>query len=342
MTAEIGVGVLGCGRIGRIHLANITSSVPELAVRTVHDVVPEAAMSAAEEYGIPRVAGDVFEVLTAPDVDAVLICTSTDTHATLIADAAAAGRAVFCEKPIAMDLETIDAALAAVERAGVALQVGFNRRFDLPFRTIRDQVAAGAVGQVETVRITSRDPEPPPLDYVRRSGGIFMDMMIHDFDMIRYLTGSEIVEVNATGAVLVDAGFAEAGDVDTAIVTLTLANGALGVIENSRRAVYGYDQRVEVFGSEGMLSNPNAVVHPVRRTGARGSWGAPGYPGFVARYADSYVVEMKEFAAALLNGTPTPVTGADGRAPCVAGLAAGLSLGEHRPVDLTEIDPRSD
>ncbi len=338
MSGEIGIGVLGCGRIGRIHLANITASVPELAVRTVYDVAPDSALSAAEDYGIPRVAGDMFEVLTAPDVDAVLICTSTDTHASLIADAAAAGRAIFCEKPIAMDLETIDTALEAVERAGVPLQVGFNRRFDLPFRTIRDQVAAGAVGRVETVRVTSRDPEPPPLDYVRRSGGIFMDMMIHDFDMVRYLTGAEIVEVNAIGAVLVDPGFAAAGDVDTAVVTLTLDNGALGIIENSRRAVYGYDQRVEVFGSAGMLSNPNALVHPVHRTGAGGRCSAPGYSGFVERYADSYVREMKQFAAALVNGTVPPVTGADGRAPCVAGLAAGLSLAERRPVALSEID----
>jgi len=335
-TPPVRIGVIGVGRIGRMHAELLARRVPGAVLASVIDAYPETARAVAAGLGAP-VAGSVAEMLSDPDVDAVAICTSTDTHAQLIVEAAAAGKAIFCEKPVSLDLETVDRALAAVAEAGVPFQIGFNRRFDPAHESVRVAVADGRVGEPHLVRITSRDPAPPPIEYVRVSGGIFLDMTIHDFDMARYVTGSDVVEVYARGAVRVDPAFGEAGDVDTAIVMLTHANGCLTAIDNSRRAVYGYDQRVEVFGSAGMAASENPLAHSgVLRT-ADGGREAPLPYFYLERYTQSYMREWDAFVAALAVGATPPVTTEDARAPLVIGLAAWRSLREDRPVRVEEI-----
>ena len=330
------VGVIGVGRIGRMHAELLERRVERTTVTAVADAHEPTAAAVAAELGL-RAAG-VDELLAAPDIDAVAICTSTDTHADLIVAAARAGKAIFCEKPVSLDLAELDRALAAVDAAGVPFQIGFNRRFDPAHQAVRDAVAAGEIGEPQLVRISSRDPAPPPLEYVRVSGGIFLDMTIHDFDMARYVAGSEIVEVFARGAVNLESGFADAGDVDTAVVTLVHENGCLTAIDNSRRAVYGYDQRVEVFGSAGMAASENPMAHTaVVRTA--GGTSLPTLPHFyLERYVPSYVREWEAFVAAIESGRTPPVSLADARAPLVIGLAAWRSLREGRPVEIAEIE----
>jgi myo-inositol 2-dehydrogenase / D-chiro-inositol 1-dehydrogenase len=333
------IGVIGVGRIGRMHAELLARRVDGAALAAVADAHDETAAAVAAELGV-RAAG-VEELLAAGDVDAVAICTSTDTHADLVVAAAQAGKAIFCEKPVSLDLAEVDRALGAVEAAGVPFQIGFNRRFDPAHQAVRDAVAAGELGEPQLIRISSRDPLPPPFEYVEVSGGIFLDMTIHDFDMARYLAGSEVAEVFARGAVNLDARFAEAGDVDTALVTLVHENGCLTAIDNSRQAVYGYDQRVEVFGPAGMAASENPLAHTaVVRTadGAR----LPSLPYFyLERYVPSYLGEWHAFAAAVSAGDPPPVTAEDARAPLVIGLAAWRSLREHRPVAVAEVEVAS-
>jgi myo-inositol 2-dehydrogenase / D-chiro-inositol 1-dehydrogenase len=287
--------------------------------------------------GVPA-ATTLEDLLASPDVDAVAICSSTETHADLLVAAARAGKAAFCEKPISLHLDEVDRALAAVEEAGIAVQIGFNRRFDPAHRSVADAVAAGTIGDVHLVRISSRDPAPPPLEYVRGSGGIFLDMTIHDFDMARYVTGSEVVEVFARGAIRVEPAFAEVGDVDTAVVTLTHENGCLTVIDNSREAAYGYDQRVEAFGALGMAASENPLAHTgiVRTAGGTSATALPHF--FLDRYVPSYLGEWAAFVDAVRAGRTPPVTVADGRAPLVIGLAAWRSLRENRPVAVAEVE----
>ena len=334
--APLRVGVLGTGRIGRMHAELIARRVPGGTLAAVYDVDGGAAATVSGNLGVPT-ARDVHELIGSPDVDAVAICTSTETHVELIEAAAATGKAIFCEKPIAQDLALVDRALSAVERAGVLFMVGFNRRFDPAHRSVHDAVASGAVGDVHILRITSRDPEPPPASYVRVSGGIFRDMTIHDFDIARYVTGSDVLEVTARGAVRVDPVFAEASDVDTAVVVVTHVNGALTVIDNSRRAVYGYDQRVEAFGSAGVAASENVPAHTgVVRTAAGLSGPSLAY-FFLERYLQSYIGEWTAFVAAAREGGASPVSGADGRAALVAALAADRSLREQRAVAIAEV-----
>jgi myo-inositol 2-dehydrogenase/D-chiro-inositol 1-dehydrogenase len=324
----IGMGVIGVGRIGRMHAGLLAREVPGATLVAVHDANREAA----EAVGVR--ACELDELLADPGVDAVAICSSTETHADLIVAAAHAGKPIFCEKPISLDLGEVDRALAAVDAAGVPFQIGFNRRFDPAHQAVHEAVMRGDVGDPQLVRISSRDPEPPPMDYVRGSGGIFLDMTIHDFDMARYVTGSDVVEVFARGAVHVDPAFADAGDVDTALVTLVHENGCLTAIDNSRQAVYGYDQRVEVFGSRGMASSENPLAHTtVVRTANGTSMAALPY-FFLERYIPSYLREWAAFVGAVRSGTTPPVSGADARAPLVIGLAAWQSLTDGRPVAL--------
>jgi myo-inositol 2-dehydrogenase/D-chiro-inositol 1-dehydrogenase len=259
MVSKVNVGIIGAGRIGRLHAENLAFRIPQANPLAVCDIALELARQCAAEVGIPTAVQDHQAIMENPEIDAVVICSSSDTHARLIEEAAAAGKHIFCEKPLDHDLGRIDRALAAVERAGVKLQVGFNRRFDPSFRRVREAIACGEIGQTHLVRITSRDPQPPPIEYIKVSGGIFLDMTIHDFDMARYLVGSEVEEIYAIGGVLVDPGIGEAGDIDTTVITLRFENGVLGTIDNSRRAVYGYDQRVEVFGSGGMVAVSNKM-----------------------------------------------------------------------------------
>jgi len=339
-TAPLRIGVIGVGKIGRMHSQMLCRNVDGATVTWVADAHAPAAHAVGEELGVPA-AATVDELLAAPDVDAVAICTTTDTHADLIVAAARAGKAIFCEKPVSLDLADVDRTLAAVAEAGVPFQIGFNRRFDPAHESVRDAVAHGTIGEPQLVRISSRDPAPPPLEYVRTSGGLFLDMTIHDFDMARYLTGSEVVEVFARGALRVAPDFAEVGDVDTAVITLTHANGCLSVIDNSRQAVYGYDQRIEVFGSTGMAASENPLVHSAIVRTAEGTRLATLPYFYLDRYVASYLRQWEAFVEAALAGRQPPVTGADARAPLVIGLAAWRSLREDRPMRVEEIEAPS-
>jgi myo-inositol 2-dehydrogenase/D-chiro-inositol 1-dehydrogenase len=342
MKKKLNVGIIGTGRIGRLHAENLMHRVKEANLVAVSDIFVEAAEKVAADLGVAAAYQDHRRILDDADIDAVLICSSTDTHAQLIEEAAAAGKQIFCEKPIALDLDRIDRALAAVERAGVKLQIGFNRRFDPNFGRVQELVAAGEIGTPHILRITSRDPQPPPIEYVKVSGGIFLDMTIHDFDMARFLMGSEVEQVYAAAGVMVDPGIGAAGDVDTTIITLYFANGALGAIDNSRQAVYGYDQRVEVFGSGGMVAVSNNAPDSAVVSDATGVRGPLPLFFFVERYTESYVAEMKAFVGCILDDTPPPVTGLDGRIPVVMGYAAKKSFEEKRPVRLSEVDVKRD
>jgi myo-inositol 2-dehydrogenase / D-chiro-inositol 1-dehydrogenase len=336
--ASVKVGLIGAGRIGSLHAEHLAHRIPGAELVAVADVAIEAAQACAARYEVPLVSGDYRDLLEAEGLDAVVICSSTDTHAQIIGEAAQAGKQIFCEKPIDFDLQRIDRALQAVEEAGVKLQIGFNRRFDPNFRRVREAVAGGQIGRPHILRITSRDPAPPPLSYIRVSGGIYLDMMIHDFDMARYVMGSEVEEVYAAGNVLVDPAIGEAGDVDTTVVTLRFANGAMGTIDNSRQAVYGYDQRVEVFGSGGMIRAENETADRVVLSDAEGVRAALPLYFFVERYTEAYIAEMEAFVEAVQHDTPPPVSGADGRAPVVIARAAARSLRARRPVRLDEVD----
>lgn len=336
MTTPTRIAVLGVGRIGKMHAELIARQIPDAVVAGVFDVNATAASDVAHQLGVP-LADDAEALINSADVDAVAICTSTDTHIDYIHAAAKAGKAIFCEKPVSMDLALVDGALAAVAAAGVALQIGFNRRFDPAHRSVRDAVVNGLIGDVNMVRISSRDPAPPPIEYIKVSGGIFLDMTIHDFDMARYVAGSEVVDVTAHGAVLIDPAIGEAGDLDTVVVVMTHANGAITTIDNSRRAAYGYDQRVEAFGSLGMAQSENPPVFSARLSSAGGVT-TPNIPYFfIERYIPAYLNQWASFVGALRNGTPIEVTGADGRAPLVLGLAAMKSFAERRTVNVSEI-----
>ena len=333
--APLRIGVIGVGRIGRMHAELIAHQVPGAAVGAVFDAHEPLARDVAAELRVPVVAS--VEEIFASEVDAVAICSSSDTHVELLIAAAEAGKAVFCEKPVSLDLAELERALGAVEAAGVPFQIGFNRRFDPGHASVHEAVASGQVGEPHLVRISSRDPAPPPLEYVRSSGGLFLDMMIHDFDMARFVTGSEVVEVFARGAVRVEPTFAEVGDIDTALVTLVHENGCLTAIDNSRRAAYGYDQRVEVFGSEGMAVSENPRAHAGSVMTAAGERRPPNPYFFLERYLPSYVREWEAFVEAVKRGEAPPVSTADARAPLIIGLAAGRSLREGRPVRVEEV-----
>ncbi len=341
MGRTIHLGLIGAGRIGKLHAEHLAHRVPGASLVGVADVVEAAAQECASRLGIALATADHRRLLEDDGVEAVVICSSTDTHAQLIEEAAAAGKHIFCEKPIDFDLARIDHALSAVQKAGVKLQIGFNRRFDPSFRRVRDMVAAGKVGSPHILRITSRDPAPPPISYVRVSGGIFLDMTIHDFDMARYLIGDEVEQVYAVGNVLIDPAIGESGDVDTAVITLQFAHGAIGTIDNSRQAVYGYDQRVEVFGSAGMAAAENDTADRAAYSNAEGVHSALPLYFFIERYTEAYIAEMNAFVECIQNDTPPLVTGLDGRAAAVIGHAAKKSLQEGRPVRLSEVDRAS-
>jgi myo-inositol 2-dehydrogenase / D-chiro-inositol 1-dehydrogenase len=333
--APLRIGIIGVGRIGRMHAELVAHQIPGAALGAVYDAHEPLARDVAAELGVPALP--TVEEIFHGDLDAVAICSSSDTHVDLLIAAARAGKAVFCEKPVSLELGELDRALGAIEAAGIPFQIGFNRRFDPAHALVRDAVVSGAVGEPHLVRISSRDPAPPPLEYVKTSGGLFLDMMIHDFDMARYVTGSEVVEVFARGAVRVEPSFAEVGDIDTALVTLVHEDGCLTAIDNSRRAVYGYDQRVEVFGSGGMAVSENPPAHTGAVLTAEGQQ-RPALPYFfLERYLPSYVREWQAFVDAVATGKTPPASTADARAPLVIGLAALRSLDESRPVQIQEV-----
>lgn len=332
------VGLIGAGRIGRIHAENIARHIARVTITRIADIAADKARDWAKALGITQVSADVREILADPQIGAVLVCSSTDTHADMVVAAAESGKHVFCEKPVDLTVAKVKKTIAAVQKAGVTLQVGFNRRFDHNFRRIRDLVQQGAIGDPHILRITSRDPAPPPAEYVKVSGGIFLDMTIHDFDMARYLAGSDAVEVYAKGAVRVDPAIGNAGDVDTAVVTITFQNGCLGVIDNSRRAAYGYDQRVEVFGSKGVLSCANDTPTSVTLANESGVAGDKPLYFFLERYHQAFLDELNAFFDTVIEGKPSPVGDIDGLKPLLMGFAAKKSLAEGRPVSIAEID----
>jgi myo-inositol 2-dehydrogenase/D-chiro-inositol 1-dehydrogenase len=322
MSNNIRVGLVGTGRIGQIHARSL-ATMPGVDLVALTDINEESAQMCAALCPGTKVVESYPQLLSDPSLQAVVICSSTHTHAPFIVEAAKAGKHIFCEKPISADLDMIDEALAEVDKAGVKLMIAFNRRFDANHQRIKHAIERGEIGTPHLLHIVSRDPAPPPVEYVKVSGGLFFDMTIHDFDMARFLLG-DVDEVYAA-------------DIDTAVITLKFKNGAIGTIDNSRKAVYGYDQRVEVFGSGGSVSSenwyPNAVTVSTAQTVARD---LP-LNFFLERYMGSYQAEMHAFMQALINGSPLPVTGADGRAPVVIAMAALKSLKENRPVKLAEI-----
>jgi len=328
------IAVIGTGRIGKMHAELVARQIDGLDVTAVYDVYSEGAQAVADDLGCDR-AESVEEIMSS-DVDAVAICSSTDTHVDLAVAAAEAGKAIFLEKPVSLNLDEVDRAVAAIEAANVPIQIGFNRRFDPAHAAVQQAVADGAIGDVHMVKITSRDPEPPPIEYIKVSGGMFNDMTIHDFDMARFVTGSEIVEVFAKATNVVDPAIGEAGDIDTALLILTHENGALTCIDNSRQAVYGYDQRVEAFGSAGMVASENPRTHTTEFHSATGTRLEPVPYFFIERYSDSYRNEWVAFAEGLESGS-MPISIHDGRAPLVAGIAALRSHGEGRPVRIDEV-----
>ena len=334
---KLNIGIVGAGRIGKVHAQSIVYHIPEAQVVMVTDVVGDAAKALAEQYGIERWSTDYMDIVNAPDIDAVLVCSPTPTHADISIAAMKAGKHVFCEKPVDLTIEKIKQTAKVAEETGRKLQIGFNRRFDHNHGKVQQLAANGTLGNVEIVKITSRDPEPPSPEYAASSGGLYIDMMIHDFDMAMFLAGCDVEEVYATGVSIVDPRIGEAGDVDTAIVTLKFANGALGVIDNSRRAAYGYDQRVEVFGSLGMAAGENDGDSTVKVSTAAGVVGDKPQYFFLERYMASFIEEMKQFVAAVNNDTEVPVGIHAGLMSVVLAKAAKKSLDEHRPVKISEI-----
>ncbi len=333
----LNIGIIGAGRIGKVHAQSITYHIPQAKVVHISDVHIESAKEVAELYNIETYSSSFEEVIHNPKVDAILICSPTNTHADIAILAAKAGKHVFCEKPVDMTVEKILDTKKAVEAAGIKFQVGFNRRFDHNHSKVQQVVENGDLGKVEIVKITSRDPEPPSPEYAASSGGLYLDMMIHDFDMAMFQANSDVVEVYAKGTCLVDPAIGKAGDVDTAIVVLTFANGAIGVIDNSRRAAYGYDQRVEVFGEKGMALNDNDSDSNVKISTVKGVEGEKPQFFFLERYMDSFVTEMKAFVDAVVNNKTVPVGIHEGLMSVVIAKAAQKSSDENRPVKISEI-----
>jgi len=333
------IAIIGTGRIGRVHIKNISTAVSELEIKIVADpFIDKEGEDYVKEFGIPVVTKDVDSIFADPEIAAVLICSSTDTHYDYIIKSAAAGKHIFCEKPVDHDVKRVKKALEVVKQSGVKMQIGFNRRFDHNHRGVYEAVRKGQIGNPHILKITSRDPAPPTIEYVKKSGGIFYDMMIHDFDMIRFLAGCEATEVYTNGAVLIDSAIGKENDVDTALVTLTFENGAIGVIDNSRQAVYGYDQRIEVFGSKGAALDENDIPNTVTVMGENGAVSGTAYKIMWDRYTQSFIAEMKSFADAVKNNKDPEVTDKDGLYPVLMAAAAKKSLEERRPVKLSEVE----
>ncbi|NLB90127.1 MAG: inositol 2-dehydrogenase [Clostridiales bacterium] len=333
----LNIGIVGAGRIGNVHAQSITYHIPGAQVLRVTDIYEDAAKALAQQYNVPHYGTDYMDIINDPAIDAVLVCSPTPTHADISIAAMQAGKHVFCEKPVDLTIEKIQKTAQVAKETGKKLQIGFNRRFDHNHSRVQQYAAEGDLGNIELIKITSRDPEPPSPEYAASSGGLYIDMMIHDFDMAMFLADCDVTEVYATGTSLVDPRIGEAGDVDTAIVTLTFANGALGVIDNSRRAAYGYDQRVEVFGSLGMAAGENDSDSNVKISTVDGVKGDKPQYFFLERYMASFVEELKQFIDAIENDTQVPVGIHAGLMSVVLAIATKKSLQEKRPVKISEV-----
>lgn len=326
------IGVIGAGRIGKLHAEHIRYHLPQFDLQVLAD--PNLDMNWAERLSIPTLSNRVEDILFHPELDAVLIASPSSLHLDHISAASEAGKAIFCEKPIGLNEDKITTVLEQVKANNTLLQLGFNRRFDPSFANLQRRVHAGEIGAPHIIKITSRDPACPPTDYIATSGGMFMDMTIHDFDMARFLAQSEVTEVYATGAVLISEDFKLHNDIDTAIIQLRFANGALAVIDNSRQAVYGYDQRIEVFGAQGMLLAANQLEHSVTHySNASTAQANPEY-FFLERYHQAFIAELASFYDAWLHNKPSPVSGEDGLQTLRIAKAALKSLETRLPVVL--------
>lgn len=335
---KLRVGIIGGGRIGKVHAKSITNLVPSATIIAIADPFMNKNLEEwAKNIGINETYKDPYDIINHKDIDAVLICSPTATHTELIQAAAKAKKHIFCEKPVDTDLKRIDETMKVVRENKVLFQIGFNRRFDHNHAAVKKAVEENKIGDVHIIKITSRDPEPPSAEYVKGSGGIFLDMMIHDFDMARYLSGSEVKEVYATGAVLIDPEIGKAGDVDTAMVMLTMENGALTIIDNSRQAVYGYDQRTEVFGSKGCAKVENDRKSLIELSTKDSVESEKPLFFFLERYMDSYATEIIDFINSVQTGSPIKCGIEDAVRPVEIALAASKSLKEHRPVLISEV-----
>lgn len=332
---KVQLGLIGTGEIGVVHARNLAERVRGADLLALADRRVEAAQRCAAQNGVLRVHGDYRAILEDPQVQAVVICTTPDSHAGIVREAAQAGKHIFCEKPLGIGLQETQAAVSAVDKARVKLQVGFNRRFDPHFQRLHDDIRGGRIGKPHSLHIVSRDPEPPGQDYHRLSGGILMDMTIHDFDIARHLLDAEVEEIFAAASVLIAPWLGEADDFDTAALTLRFQGGAIGVIENSCRAVFGYDQRIEAFGEKGMIAVGNPAVHTAVVADESGYLASPPPRFFIDRYQESYLREMEAFVSAILSDDSPPVTGRDGLIALQMALAARRSLEEARPVKVT-------
>lgn len=332
------VGIIGAGRIGKVHITSISTRIKEATIRAVADpYLDEETAKWAKDMGVEYTTRDYKEVLEDKEIDAVIICSSTDTHTSISLEALGAGKHVFCEKPIDHDIEKIQEVINALENTNLKYQVGFNRRFDHNFEAVKQAVVKGKIGKPEIIKITSRDPEPPSIDYIKVSGGMYLDMTIHDFDMARFLTGCDAKEIYVQSANRVDPLIEKVGDVDTAVLTLKMEDDTLVVIDNCRRSAYGYDQRVEVFGSEGMVSISNDTDSSAVISNAQGVSAEKPQFFFLERYMESYEKEIRSFIHSIAMNEDTPVNVVDGLKPVVMALAAKKSQEEHRPVDISEI-----
>lgn len=329
---KIAIGVIGAGRIGKLHTNNVLKHLPHFHIKTIAD--PHIDETWAKSTRIPVVTKNVTDIMEDKEIQAVLICTPSPLHAPQIIAAAQAGKHIFCEKPISTDIEEIKAALRAVNQAGVKLQIGFNRRFDPNFARIKQMLNDNNIGKPHLLRITSRDPKIPPADFLKTSGGMFIDMTIHDFDMARFLMNSEIDEIYASANVLINPVFHECDDIDTAVINLKFANGSLGVIDNSRQAVYGYDQRVEVFGSHGAVHADNNKPTNTTLSTTDGIISEKPLYYFLERYEESFVAELAAFHHCISNNTDPIVSGEDGLRSVIISMAAEQSRRENRPVKI--------
>lgn len=335
---KVRIGIIGAGRIGKLHAENLRY-FPDVEIVAVSDIFADSVREWAEAIGIPKVTKDYMELLKDPNIDAVMICSPTDTHVDIIEESVKAGKHIFCEKPISLNLAKTAQVLKTAPPSGVKFQIGFNRRFDHNMARVKELAQEGKAGDLHMIKITSRDPAAPPKEYIKSSGGLFADMAIHDFDLARFLIGSDVEEVYAQGTVLVDPVFAELGDIDTAITTLKFKNGVLGVITNSRQAHY-YDQRVEVFGSSGSIAIQNDLPNSAEVYTSDGVYRDKPLYFFLERYKEAYIKELQSFIASILDDSPVPVDVNDGYQAELIAHAAGISLKEKRPVTLQEAAER--
>ena len=334
----IRVGIIGAGRIGKVHTESIATKVNNAKVAAIADpFINDDTVRWAKSFGIEKCVRNYKDILKDKNIDAVLICSSTDTHSAISIDAIKAGKHVFCEKPVDHDVEKIKKVMDALKGGKVKYQVGFNRRFDHNFMAAKDAVDSGKIGEMNILKITSRDPAPPPIEYIKVSGGLFLDMAIHDFDMVRYISGTEVEEIFAYGANLVDPKIGQAVDIDTAIISMRLSNGALAVIDNCRRSSYGYDQRLEVFGSLGQIAIGNDTQANYELSTADGVTSGKPLHFFLERYMDAYAKEIRMFIDSIVNDTDTPAGIKDGLMDVVVGLAAKESLATKAPVKINVI-----